>query len=78
MTGNKDLFSDLEEKDLQQIIEFGDDERYSMTDIGTVTFQRESGSPLRLEDFLYVLGLRNNLVSVVVLEDHGYDVMFRK
>ena len=48
MIGNRDLFSDLEEKDLQHKIEFGDDRRYNMTDIGTVTFQRESSSPLRL------------------------------
>ena len=46
--GNIDLFSDLEEKDLQQSIEFGDDERYSATDIGTITFQRENGSHLIL------------------------------
>ena len=37
-----------------------------------------SGSPLRLADVLYFLGLRKNLVSVVVLEYHGYEVMFRK
>ena len=36
MMWNRDLFSDLEEKDLQQNIEFGDDRRYNMTDIGTV------------------------------------------
>ena len=40
MIGNRYLFSDLEEKDLQQNIEFGDEGRYSTTDIGTVTFQR--------------------------------------
>ena len=50
MMGNGDLFTDLEEKYLQQNIDFGDDGRYSVTDIGTVTFQRESGSPLRLAD----------------------------
>ena len=49
-----------------------------MTDIGTVTFKRDFGSPLRLADVLYVLGLRNNLVSIAVLEDHGYEVMFSK
>lgn len=38
MTGNRDLFSDLKEKDLKQNIEFGDNGRYSATDIGTVTF----------------------------------------
>ena len=49
-----------------------------MTNIGTITFQRESGSPLRLADVLYVPGLRKNLVSIAVLEDHGYEVIFRK
>ena len=40
MTGNKELFSSLEEKDLHMHIEMGDDGRYSATRIGTVTFQR--------------------------------------
>jgi hypothetical protein len=78
MMGNKEFFSDLEEKDLQMHIEMGDDGRYSVTDIGTVTFQRESGSPLTLKDVMYVLGLKKNLVSVAMLEDHGYDVIFSK
>ena len=38
MTGDKELFSDLEEKDLQMHIEMGNDERYSATEIGTITF----------------------------------------
>ena len=38
MRGNKDIFSDLEEKELQQNIEFGYDWRYRETDIGTITF----------------------------------------
>ena len=42
MTGNKEFFSSLEEKDLQMHIEMGDDERYSTTGIGTITFQRYS------------------------------------
>ena len=78
MMGNRDLFSDFEEKDLKKSIEFGDDERYSATRMGTVTFQREFGSPLRITDVMYVPGLKKNLVSVAVLEDHGYDVVFSK
>ena len=38
MMGDKDHFSDLEEKDLQMHIEMGDDARYSATGIGTITF----------------------------------------
>ena len=56
-------------------IEMGDDGRYSATDIGFVTFQRESVSPLTLKYVMYVLGFKKNLVSVTILEDHGYDVI---
>jgi len=38
MIGNKKLFSDLEEKDLQMHIKMGDDGRYSVKEIDTVTF----------------------------------------
>lgn len=78
MTRNKYFFSDLEEKDLHMHINMGDDGRYNVTTIDTFTFQRESGSPLRLKDVMYVLGLKKNIVSIVVLEDRGYDVIFRK
>ena len=59
-------------------IELGDDERYNMTRIGIVTFQRELGSPLKLKDVMFVLGLKKNLISIVVLEDYDYDVIFSK
>ena len=59
-------------------IEMGYDGRYSMTSINTVTFQRESGSPLTLKYVMYVPGLKKNLVSVAMLEDHGYNVIFSK
>lgn len=59
-------------------IDMGGNGRYSMTSIGIVTFQRDSSSPLRLEDVRFVLGLNNNIVSIVVLEYHGYNVIFSK
>ena len=59
-------------------INMGDDGRYSITDIGTVTFHRDSGSPLTLRDVMYVPGLKKNLVYVAMLEDRGYDVIFSK
>ena len=45
MTGDKELFSDLEENDLQMHIEMGYDGWYSATGIGTITFQRQPGKP---------------------------------
>ena len=76
MTGDKELFSDLEEKDLQMHIEMGDDGQYSETGIETITFERESNNPFLLKNVMHVPGLKKNLVSIAMLEDRGYDVVF--
>ena len=57
-------------------IEMGDNGRYSATSIGTITFERESGNPFLLKNVMHVPGLKKNLVSVAMLEDRGYDVVF--
>ena len=57
-------------------IEMGDDGWYSATSIGTITFERESGNPFLLKNVMHVPGLKKNLVSVAMLEDRGYDVVF--
>ena len=38
MIGDKSLFSTLEEKDLQILIAMGNDEKYSVSSVGTVVF----------------------------------------
>jgi len=38
MTGDKELFSDMEEKYLQMHIGMGDDGKYSVTRLGMITF----------------------------------------
>jgi hypothetical protein len=68
----------LEEKDLQILIVMGNDEKYSVSGVGTVIFQREHGARLTLTDVKYVPGLKRNLVSIAMLEDRGYDVVFSK
>ena len=42
----------------------------------TITFQRESMSPMVLRDVLYVPGLKKNLVSVSMIKDQGVGVSF--
>eukprot|EP00253_Pinus_taeda_P013271 PITA_13271 len=54
----------------------GDDGRYSVTDIGTISFERESSKPFVLKEMMHVPGLKKNLISVAMLEDKGYDVVF--
>ena len=57
-------------------IEMGDDGWNNATKIGTITFQRDSGKPFQLKDVMHVLCLKKNLVSVAMLEDKGYDIVF--
>jgi len=78
MTGDKGLFSTLEEKDLQILIAMVNDEKYNVSGVGTVIFQRENGACLTLTDVKYVPGLKRKLVSITMLEDGGYDVVFSK
>jgi len=78
MTDDKSLLSALEEKDLKMRVEMGDDERYSVSGVGMVSFQREHGAPITLIDVKYVFGLKKNLVSVTMLEGKGYNVVFSK
>eukprot|EP00253_Pinus_taeda_P016792 PITA_16792 len=78
MTGDKYLFNDWEKKYLQMHIEMGDDGKYSVTGLGTITFQREHGAPFTLKNVMYVLEMKKNLVSISMLEDRGYDVIFSK
>jgi hypothetical protein len=76
MMGDKESFIDLEEKYIRMYIDMGDDGRYRATGIGTITFQRESGKPFQLKNVMHVPGLKKNFVSVAMLEDKGYDVVF--
>ena len=54
----------------------GDDSVVSAVGRGTITFQRESMSPMVLQDVLYVPRMKKNLVSVSMIEDHGLGVSF--
>ena len=61
------FFSDLEEKDMLMHIEQGDEIRYNVTKVGTVTFKRELGSPLKLKDVMFIMDLNINLIFISVL-----------
>ena len=54
----------------------GDDSAVRVVGRGTITFQRESMSPMVLRNVLYVLGLKKNLVSISMIEDKGLGVSF--
>ena len=44
---------------------------------GTIQFQRENGKIIPLHNVLHVPGLGMNLISISVLLDRGYNVLFR-
>eukprot|EP00253_Pinus_taeda_P035655 PITA_35655 len=59
-------------------IEMGDDSRYKFISVGTIKFQREHVAPLTLKNVMHVPGLMKDLVSISMLENRGYDVIFSK
>ena len=77
MTGRKRFFKDLQEGGTGIHIELGDDARYQVQGVGTVSFMREFGKPLSFADVLYVSRLTKNLISVSTLEDKGFHLKFR-
>jgi hypothetical protein len=66
----------VEERDLKMHIEMGDDGQYSATGISTITFQRKSGKPFQLKYAMHVPSPKKSLVSVTMLEDRGYRIVF--
>jgi len=78
MTRNREIFNDLDGKDLQMHNDMGDDGKQNAIGIGKITFHRELDFPLRLKDVTFVPSLKKNLISIAVLEDRGYDVILSK
>ena len=44
----------------------------------SVPFPLSSGKPFVLKEVMHVPGLKKNLISVAMLEDKGYDVVFNE
>jgi hypothetical protein len=64
------------EKETHLHVVLGDDARYNVRGVGTSTFQLDSDMQLKLEEVLYVPGMKRNLVSISALEDKGYKITF--
>ena len=57
-------------------MELGDESTYKIEGVGSTTLKLDSGMVWHIDDVLYVLGLKKNLLSVASLEDKGYIVLF--
>jgi transposase InsO family protein len=71
---HKEFSTRLQKGGVNLVIELEDDRRYKAQRVGTISFQRESGKPLRFSNVQYVLGLTKNLILISTLEDKGYEV----
>jgi hypothetical protein len=76
MKGQRDILSSLTEKDFPQKVSLGDDYQYPIKGMGESTYKLDSGTPLRMKDVLYVLGLTKNLLFISTLDKKGFRVAF--
>jgi hypothetical protein len=76
MTGLGNHLTHFVEKETHLHVVLGDDARYNVRGVGTSTFQLDSDMQLKLEEVLYVPGMKRNLVSISALEDKGYKITF--
>ncbi len=76
MIGSQEQFSELRLETQDVDIILGDDNVVSIAGIGTVSFQRESLPPLKLQQLFLVTSLRKNLFYVSCIEDVGFTVNF--
>jgi hypothetical protein len=74
----KEHLTDLRDIEVRMEIALGDDSLVRVDGIGIVTFQRDNMPPISFRDVLYVLGLKNNLISYSTLQDRGIEVTFRR
>ena len=75
MTGNRGALTNYRKKKFTAQVELGDDSTYKIEGVGSTSLQIDSGTVLHIDDVLYVLGLKKNLLPVVGLEDKGYRVL---
>jgi hypothetical protein len=72
----KEIFSDFKTKYFAEQVELGDDKCYNIEGVGSIS-KLESRARLHVDEVLYVLGLKKNLLLVETLEDKGYWVIFK-
>jgi hypothetical protein len=75
--GFKEILSYFETKYFAEQVELRDDKCYKIEGVGSISFRLESRARLHVDELLYVLGLKKNLLSVATLEDKGYWVIFK-
>lgn len=78
MTGKKEFFDILEESTYGSKIYLGDDSGYNIKGYGVILVKLPNGKISHLKFFLYVPGIKKNLISVSMITDQDMQVEFFK
>jgi hypothetical protein len=76
MTGYEDSLSNLIHKDSPQKVKLGDDYQYPIKGVVEASYKLTSGKPMKMKEFLYVPGLKKNILSISALDKKGFRVAF--
>jgi hypothetical protein len=64
MRGYEDSLSKLIHKDSPHKVKLGDDYRYPIKGVGEASYKLNSINRMKMKEFLYVPGLKKNLLSI--------------
>ena len=78
MTGYKESFINITEHESPHKVKLGDDYQYPIKGSGEASYELDSRKSLKMNDVLYVLGLKNNLLSIFALDAKGYVPSLKK
>ena len=76
MTGFKESFVKIFEHESPHKVKLGDDYQYQIKGSGESAYKIDSGMSMKMEDVLFVPGLKNNLLSISALNAKGMRVAF--
>jgi hypothetical protein len=76
MTSQRVILSCMTKKNFPQKVTLGDDYQYPIKRVGESNYKLDLGTPMKMKDVLYVLGLKNNLISISDLDKKGFRVAF--
>ena len=70
------MFLSVSEIDSDYYVSCGVGTRHAMKEVGTMVSQVDLGGSLEVVRVMHVLELKVNLLSILALEDEGYEVVF--
>jgi hypothetical protein len=70
------VFESFIDSDSEMHMELGVGTNHAVKGSETVSFQMDSGGVLRVQNVLWVPELKRSVISVLVIEKKGYEVLF--